>query len=193
MRHEQPSCRRRWHDRRVPNVDLMDETFVVASRQAVSDALHDPKLWRDWWPDLDLVVEKDRGLNGLQFSVTGGLVGTGELWLEAWGDGVIVHVFLRADPTRPGSATEPATLKLRQIWREARKRAWQTKRGMGRLKDDLEAGRPAGEPGVEPESASTSEAAAAGTAAPAGQVGGATPASGGTATPETASSEAVST
>jgi hypothetical protein len=155
----------------VPNVDLMDETFVVASRRAVSDALHDAKLWRDWWPDLDLVVENDRGLNGLQFSVTGGLVGSGELWLEAWGDGVIVHVFLRADPTRPGSATEPATLKLRQIWREARKRAWQTKRGMGRLKDDLEAGRAAGEPGVEPEPAA---------------------ASGGAASPETASPETAS-
>jgi hypothetical protein len=160
----------------VPNVDLMDETFVVASRRAVSDALHDPKLWRDWWPDLDLVVENDRGLNGLQFSVTGGLVGSGELWLEAWGDGVIVHVFLRADPTRPGSATEPATLKLRQIWREARKRAWQTKRGMGRLKDDLEAGRAAGEPGAEPEPAeSSSGAASPGTASP------------DTASPETAS------
>jgi hypothetical protein len=124
----------------------MDETFVVATPEAVSEALHDPGLWRSWWPDLNLTVQKDRGLAGLHFTVTGGLVGTGELWLEAWGDGVIVHVFLRADPTRPGSDTEPANLKIRQIWREARTRAWQTKRGMGSLKDRLEGNRAAGEP-----------------------------------------------
>jgi hypothetical protein len=130
----------------VPNVDLMDETFVVATPQAVADALHDPGLWRSWWPDLELVVEKDRGSAGLHFSVTGALVGTGELWLEAFGDGVIVHVFLRADPTMPGSDTRPAALSLQATWREARHRAWQTKRGMGLLKDRLEGDRPAGEP-----------------------------------------------
>lgn len=123
----------------------MDETFVVATLQDVADALHEPSLWRSWWPDLQLVVEKDRGLNGLHFSVSGGLVGTGELWLEEFGDGVIVHVFLRADPTRPGSDTEINALPLRALWREARKRAWQTKRGMGSLKDRLEGERAAGE------------------------------------------------
>jgi hypothetical protein len=137
---------RSWHDRSVPSVDLMDETFVVASPQAVSEALHEPALWRTWWPDLDLVVEQDRGLAGLHFRVSGALAGTGELWLESFGDGVIVHAFLRADPTMPGSRTEPATLTVRAAWREARHRAWQTKRAMGRLKDQLEGSRPAGEP-----------------------------------------------
>jgi hypothetical protein len=130
----------------VPSVDLMDETFVVATPQQVADALHDPALWRSWWPDLELVVEKDRGTAGLHFSVTGGLVGTGELWLEVFADGVIVHVFLRADPTIAGSTTAPATLPLRAVWREARQRAWQTKRAMGLLKDRLEGERGAGEP-----------------------------------------------
>jgi hypothetical protein len=124
----------------------MDETFVVASLQDVSDALHDPGLWRSWWPDLELVVEKDRGVAGLHFSVSGGLVGTGELWLEEFGDGVIVHVFLRADPVRPGTKGEVAVLPLKALWRESRKRAWQTKRGMGLLKDRLEGARAAGEP-----------------------------------------------
>lgn len=135
-----------WHDRYVPTVDLMDETFVVATPEAVAAALHDPQLWTSWWPDLALVVDKDRGLKGLHFSVSGPLVGTGELWLEPFADGVIVHVFLRADPTRPGSRTEPTTLPIRAVWREARRRAWQTKRGMGLLKDRLEGGRAAGEP-----------------------------------------------
>jgi hypothetical protein len=130
----------------MPTVDLMDETFIVASRQTVADALHDPGLWSSWWPDLRLVVERDRGVEGLHFSVTGGLVGTGELWLEEFGDGVIVHVFLRADPTREGSDTEILTLPVRALWREARTRAWQTKRGMGLLKDRLEGDRSAGEP-----------------------------------------------
>ncbi|HSP39415.1 MAG TPA: polyketide cyclase / dehydrase and lipid transport [Frankiaceae bacterium] len=130
----------------MPTVDLMDETFVVASPQDVAAALHEPALWSSWWPDLDLVVEKDRGVAGLQFSISGALVGSGELWLEEFGDGVVVHVFLRADPTRDGSATEATTLPIRAVWREARKRAWQTKRGMGLLKDRLEKQRPAGEP-----------------------------------------------
>jgi hypothetical protein len=135
-----------WHDRGVPNVDLMDETFVVASPQDVAAALHEPAAWRSWWPDLNLVVEKDRGVDGLQFSISGALVGNGELWLEPFGDGVIVHVFLRADPTAAGSDSEVAELPLRAVWREARHRAWQTKRGMGLLKDRLEGARPAGEP-----------------------------------------------
>src|SRR3954470_8464069 len=124
----------------------MDETFVVATAQAGADGPAAPGPRRSWWPDLELVVEKDRGCAGLHFEVSGALVGTGELWLEPFGDGVIVHVFLRADPTRPGSDNEPASLKVRQVWREARKRAWQTKRGMGRLKDTLEGSRAAGEP-----------------------------------------------
>jgi hypothetical protein len=124
----------------------MDETFVVATPEAVAAALHDPATWSAWWPDLALVVEKDRGLAGLHFSVSGPLVGTGELWLEPFGDGVIVHVFLRADPTRPDDPTTTTTLPTRALWREARRRAWQTKRGMGRLKDDLEGRRQAGEP-----------------------------------------------
>jgi hypothetical protein len=130
----------------VPTVDLMDETFVVATQQDVSAALHEPAELSSWWPDLRLSVEKDRGLKGLHFSVGGALVGTGELWLEEFGDGVIVHVFLRADPTRPGTDGEIAQLPLRALWRELRKRAWQTKQAMGRLKDRLEGGRPAGEP-----------------------------------------------
>jgi hypothetical protein len=132
----------------VPKVDLMDETFVVADLGAVAAALHEPSLWKSWWPDLDLVVVKDRGHEGLHFSVSGGLVGTGELWLERWGDGVIVHVFLRADPTRRGSDTEVQPMPARRAWREARRRAWQTKRGMGALKDVLEGDRAAGEPRV---------------------------------------------
>lgn len=122
----------------------MDETFVVASQEDVSTALHDPAELSSWWPDLRLVVEKDRGLKGLHFSVHGALAGSGELWLEEFGDGVIVHVFLRADPTRPDG--ELAQLPMRALWRELRKRAWQTKRGMGLLKDRLEGARAAGEP-----------------------------------------------
>jgi hypothetical protein len=123
----------------------MDETFVVASQQVVSAALHDPAELASWWPDLTLTVEKDRGLKGLHFSVSGALAGSGELWLEEFGDGVIVHVFLRADPTRRETG-EIAELPLRALWRELRKRAWQTKRGMGLLKDRLEGTRAAGEP-----------------------------------------------
>ena len=134
----------------MPLVDLMDETFVVAEPATVAARLRDPQLLRRAWPGLDLVVFMDRGDAGIRWSVTGELVGSCEIWLEPFGDGVIVHYFLRADPTERGSRTEPwsghSPRQQRRAVRMAREHATHWKAVLHRVKDELEAGRAVGEP-----------------------------------------------
>ena len=133
----------------MPLVDLMDETYVVAEPAAVAARLRDPTVVQRAWPGLDLVVFMDRGDEGIRWTVTGDLVGSCEIWLEPFGDGVIVHYFLRADPTRRGSRTEPVTGSPRRLARRAirigRDQARHWKAFLHAVKDDLEAGRQPGE------------------------------------------------
>jgi hypothetical protein len=138
---------------RVASVDLVDETYVVAAPATLAAVVSDPARWRAWWPSLRLTVFMDRGLKGVRWSVTGDLVGSSEIWLEEVGDGVLVHYYLRADPTVPGSGTTPRSLPDSPRGRRAADRlrarhaiAW--KRTIWRLKDELEAGRRPGEPRV---------------------------------------------
>jgi hypothetical protein len=119
-------------------VDVVDETFVVAEPSVVADALRDPSLWRRLWPDLDATVFMDRGDEGVRLTVTGALVGSNEFWVEPWGDGAIVHYYLRADPPRPVSPRR--AIRLREAHRV------RVKAGMNELKDRLEAGREPGTP-----------------------------------------------
>jgi len=129
----------------VPAVDLVDETWIAAEAARVAAVAHDPARWRLWWPDLDLVVFQDRGLAGLRWSVTGALVGSCELWLEPWGTaspGVLVHHYLRADPTRRGSRTEPGPAlgtRAAVALRDRRARRWKV--AVHAWKDELEEGR----------------------------------------------------
>jgi hypothetical protein len=123
----------------MPLVDLIDETFVVADVDAVAVAFADQRRWREWWPDLALTVFMDRGHEGIRWSVAGALVGSNEIWLEPYGDGVIVHYYLRCDPARPPSRPARAAKRLRHQHAVA----W--KRRVNALKDELEAGRAPGE------------------------------------------------
>lgn len=136
----------------MPHVDLLDETFVVCEPSRLIERLHDPDVVRRAWPGLDLVVFMDRGEHGIRWSVTGDLVGSCEVWLERFGDGVIVHYFLRADPTRRGSRTEPVTGPPARLRRRAvrigREHATRWKAVLHAVKDELEAGRRPGEPPV---------------------------------------------
>lgn len=129
-------------------VDLIDETFIVADPAVVADALHDLALWEQLFPGLELTVFMDRGAEGLRFTVTGAMVGSSELWVQPWGDGAIVHYYLRVDLTRRGSSTEPVPASGRRSARRgvaARTRhVHRVKRGINELKDRLEAGRPPG-------------------------------------------------
>ncbi len=130
----------------MTSVDLVDDTFVVAPPAAVAARVSDPESWRAWWPDLELVVTRDRGVKGVQWTVTGALVGTAEVWLEPYADGTLVHFYLRADPTARGTRTTPAPGSPRAAQAQRRRRALAWKRSVHALKDDLEAGRPPGLP-----------------------------------------------
>ncbi len=116
----------------VPLIDLVDDTFVVVPPSRVAEVVADPLRWREWWPDLHLTCTRDRGVKGQQWRVEGPLVGTAEVWLEPWRDGVLVHFYLRCDPA-------PATGGVRPD-RERRRRAQAWKRAVHRLKDELESG-----------------------------------------------------
>lgn len=134
----------------MPLVDLIDETYVVAPAEELASRLSDRALWRRWWPELRLVVFQDRGAEGIRWTVTGALVGTSEVWLERYADGTLLHYYLRADPTRRGSPTEPLAGSPARLARRAerlrRAHAVAVKRHVNRLKDELEAGRPVGMP-----------------------------------------------
>ena len=134
----------------MPLIDLMDETFVVTDATTLAARLRDPALVRRAWPGLDLVVFMDRGDAGIRWTVTGDLVGSCEIWLEAFGDGVIVHYFLRADPTERGTSTQPwsgpSRRRRQRAVRMAREHATHWKAVLHLLKDELEGGRAAGEP-----------------------------------------------
>ena len=115
---------------RVDGEDLADDTFVAAPPAAVARSIADPARWCLWWPDLSLTVTRNRGSQGLQWTVSGGLSGTAEVWLEPFGDGTVVHFYLRAGLDDRG--------------RTARALAW--KRSVHALKDELEQGRAPGLP-----------------------------------------------
>lgn len=130
----------------MPQVDLADDTFVVADPRQVADVVADPARWARWWPELELTVFQDRGEKGIRWTTTGALVGSCEIWVEPWGDGAIVHYYLRADPTCRGSATRARTLSHRQRIVFTRRWAMRTRATMNSLKDALEGGRSAGQP-----------------------------------------------
>ncbi len=124
-------------------IDLADDTFLAADPAAVAAVVGDPHQWAMWWPGLRLVTTRDRGLKGRQWRVEGPLRGTAEIWLEPWGDGVLVHHYLRLDYLCPDTSSVPGpTSALRRRAareRERRTQAW--KCAVHALKDDLERGR----------------------------------------------------
>jgi hypothetical protein len=127
-------------------VDLVDETFIAAQRSKVAAVVADPDSWGAWWPDLHLTVFMDRGLDGLRWSATGALTGSVEIWLEQSGDGVLLHYFLRADPS-PGRAAESSQAPHpRHLRRLRQQRATEWKRQVWALKDALEGARLPGTP-----------------------------------------------
>jgi hypothetical protein len=125
----------------VPDVDLVDETFLVVPPKLVAAVFAEPDAWRRFWPDLRLEVYADRGDEGLRWTVRGALSGTMEIWLEPVLDGTVLHYFLRADLS--GGAHRPRDLR-----RERVRRALAAKSLALGLKRVLEDGR---RPGCPPE------------------------------------------
>ncbi|HVK26466.1 MAG TPA: polyketide cyclase / dehydrase and lipid transport [Actinokineospora sp.] len=126
----------------MPQVDVVDETFIVVPPKVVAAAFADPAAWRGYWPDLKLEVYADRGAEGLRWTVGGALVGTMEVWLEAVLDGTVVHYFLRADFPAGNLATGKATGRATR--KEITARQLAAKSLALRLKAVLEDGRAPG-------------------------------------------------
>ena len=132
-----------WQARNVsPAVDLVDETFIAADRADIAAVVADPANWQTWWPDLSLTVFMDRGLDGIRWSVTGALVGSVEIWLEQFRDGVLLHYFLRAEPSDQRRWTRTRATRNRH------QRAVVWKRHVWALKDAMEGDRLPGEASI---------------------------------------------
>jgi hypothetical protein len=124
-----------------PSVDLVDDTYVACAPHVVAQVVADERRWDVWWPDLRLTTTRDRGPKGRQWAVRGAILGTMEIWLEPWWDGVILHLYLRADPAHPRVRSRRADVDAHAAgWaaRERQRRAQQWKRHVHRLKDELE-------------------------------------------------------
>jgi hypothetical protein len=85
------------------SVEITDESVVVVDLEVLAMVVADRRRWRDWWPDCDVVVVVDRGVEGLGWSVSGALVGYSEISLEVLPAGVMLRYSLSADPTVPGT------------------------------------------------------------------------------------------
>jgi hypothetical protein len=128
----------------MPSVDVVDEMFLAVAPERVAAEFAQPSRWPQLWPDLQLEVVTDRGVQGLRWTVQGALVGSMEVWLEPVLDGTVLHYFLRADPAGPDGTPCPAP--PRRGAAEARRRQRAAKAIAFACKDRLEAGRAPGEP-----------------------------------------------
>jgi len=80
----------------MPALDVVDETFLLAPATELRDIFCDELVWKSL--GMDLRCYDDRGLRGKRWTLSGSLTGTAEVWLEPSHGGVIVHVYLQADP-----------------------------------------------------------------------------------------------
>ena len=115
----------------MPSLDVIDETFLLAPVVELSAIFCDELAWKAL--GMDLHCYDDRGVNGKRWTLSGKLTGTVEVWLEPSHDGVIVHVYLQADPRSRRSAT-----RLRRLY------AIPVKRWILEVKRGYDIARPAG-------------------------------------------------
>lgn len=125
-----------------PSIDVVDESFIRVRREVVAAVV--AERWPHWWSNVALEVYMDRGVEGMRWTVTGEMVGSSEIWLEEQAPGVIVHYYLRAEPTVPGtSATARPSASTRraraQVDAMRRRHVLAWKRIVWSLKDELEA------------------------------------------------------
>jgi hypothetical protein len=123
----------------VPDLDIVDETFIAVPPKLVAAVFVEPASWRRFWPDLRLEVYADRGDQGQRWTIQGALTGTMEVWLEPMLDGTLLHYFLRAD-------LSPPPRRPRDLRREHTRRQLAAKTLSLGLKAQLEDGRAPGCP-----------------------------------------------
>lgn len=142
----------------MTSVDVVDETWFAVPPRVLAAVFAEPEYWPRIWPDLRLELFADRGAEGLRWTVTGALVGSMEVWLEAvpLGGrapdcaapgaelGTVLHYFLRADVPGPDGMARP--LPPRRARAEQARRYRAAKRFALTFKRHLEAGRAPGQP-----------------------------------------------
>jgi hypothetical protein len=88
----------------MPEVDVVDATWIGVRPSALAAVVADAGNWRRWWPDLDLAVIELRGAKGVRWTVRSGcrgaVAGSMEVWLQGVDGGTVAHYFLRVDGTR---------------------------------------------------------------------------------------------
>lgn len=132
----------------MTSVDVVDETWFAVPAWMLAAVFAQPRRWSQIWPGLRLEVRADRGEEGMRWTVTGALVGSMEVWLEAVDPGgepgTLLHYFLRAEVSGPDGAVRP--LPPRHAAAESARRQRAAKRFALTLKRHLEGGRAPGEP-----------------------------------------------
>ena len=110
----------------VPQVDVVDSTWIGAAPAVIGAVLAQPANWSRWWPDLTVRVTEQRGPKGVRWNVPtgrGGRVhGSMEIWLQPADDGTVVHYFLRLDGTAD-PITPRGALRIEHEYRTRTKRA----------------------------------------------------------------------
>lgn len=122
----------------MPDVDIVDSTWIGARPALVAAAIADPANWGVWWPDLELAVAEPRGDKGVRWTVRRarrGCTGSMEVWLQPVLDGVVAHYFLRLD-AGSGRGMRPARSR-----RESDRRRKQAKRVFWAIADQLDPAR----------------------------------------------------
>ncbi|MGH3796356.1 MAG: polyketide cyclase / dehydrase and lipid transport [Pseudonocardiaceae bacterium] len=133
-------------------VDVVDETWFAVPARILAAVFAQRERWPQIWPDLRLEVFADRGEQGIRWTVTGALVGSMEVWLEALDpcgapgaeSGTVLHYFLRADIAGPQGLAQPTSSRRARTETARRHRA--ARRFALTLKRHLETGRAPGEP-----------------------------------------------
>lgn len=134
-----------WHSGGVASVEIHDETIIVVRRDLLASVVADRTRWVAWWPGLEATVLVDRGVEGMRWSVSGALVGSSDVALVEQANGVLVRYALTAEPTEPGSRTQPRRLPdsphgRRELAALRRRQVLAWKATVWALKDEFEAG-----------------------------------------------------
>jgi hypothetical protein len=112
----------------MPDIDVVDSTWICARPAAVAAIVAEPANWARWWPELDLVVDELRDEKGVRWSVrrtATGSTGSMEIWLEPAFDGVVLHYFLRLDaPTGTRLSRGRQTRLTHRYRRRAKRTFW---------------------------------------------------------------------
>lgn len=122
----------------MPDINIVDSTWLGARPNVVAAVVAEPSNWSRWWPDIELEVAEARGTKGMRWTVRRAgrnLAGSMEVWLEPVLDGVVAHFFLRLD------RADGRRLRPGRVRRESNRRRRQAKLVFWTLGDCLDPGR----------------------------------------------------